>query len=104
MRAGISRKNYSRCFGHSAPSSDGGGSKAENAQGIGKLIKITGWIARFNQFSGEDTDDSDLINEAFEVGGFYTGEATNSLAAAIEAVFEGIGVAEGCTGAAMGGE
>ncbi len=83
---------------------DGGGGEAEDAEGVGKLIEIGLGVAGFDQATGEDTDEGDLVDEGFEVGGLDAGEITLFDAAGVEAMLEGIEVAaRGAGMAVLGG-
>ena len=83
---------------------DGGGGEAEDAEGVGELIEIGLGVAGFDQATREDTDEGNLVDEGFEVGGLNAGEITLFDAAGVEAVFEGIEVAgRGAGMAVLGG-
>jgi hypothetical protein len=83
--------------------SDGGGSQADGAQDTGNLIEISGISAGFDELAGKNADEGDLFGEALDVGIFDTGEVAPMDAAGVEAVLEGIGVAELTTTAARCG-
>jgi len=76
--------------------SDGGGGKAEDAQDTGQLVEASGGGTGFDQTAGEDVDEGNLIDQAFEVSGFDAGEVAFFDAPSVGAVFKGIGVTEGC--------
>ena len=80
---------------------DGGGGETEDAQDASQLGEVCRGMAGFDELAGEDTDESDLVDEAFEVDGGSRGEVTIFEAAGIEAMFESIGIAD--WGAAMAG-
>jgi hypothetical protein len=81
---------------------DGGGSQADGAEDASELVEVSGIGARLDELASEDADEGNLFSETLDAGLFNTGEVTLVDAASVEAVLEGIGVAELAAAAARG--
>ena len=70
-----------------------GRGKAKDAQDFCQLFEVGGGMAGFNQLVGENADEGDLVDEGFEVGGFFIREVTWG-ATSVETMFESVIVTE----------
>ena len=75
----------------------GEGDDAQEAEGVGKGLDAA---APLDDAANADTQHGDLFLEAGEAGGFEVGLLGLAEAAGVEAVFEGVGIAEGRAGTA----
>jgi len=73
--------------------SDSDGSQAKDAQDIGNLGNISGWIVELDQTASIQTDDGDLFHQTVVIGGFEIRQVGLVEAASVETVFEGVDIA-----------
>ncbi len=80
-----------------------GGGQAEGAQDDHGVVEIGRGLTALNQAAGENAQGGDLFGETFEVVGLKVGEVALAEAAGVEAVLEGVEIAELGASAARGG-